>query len=331
MSAGPGDFRVPAPTAAVEPLAAAPSFSIVITAYEAAATTPDAVRSALGQTHPALEVIVVDDGSNDDLEAVLAQFGDRIEVVRKRNGGGASARNAGIEAASGDFMAILDADDVYHPRRLEALAELATARPDLDLLTTDARFLVAGEETGRFAAANPFATEDQRQAIFASCFVGGWPAVRLASLRAIGGFDEQMRIAYDWDCWLRLILAGAQAGLVERPYYDYVLRSGSLASSRVASFWERVRLLEKARANPALEPEEREPLETAIRWRRSEAVGEETKAVRAGEGDRGRLLRLAFAPRVALRARAAAALASLSPARAHRTGVEDRRSPEQPS
>jgi GT2 family glycosyltransferase len=329
VSAAKDCFCVPAPTAAVEPLASPPTFSIVITAYEAAATIAAAVDSALAQTHPAQEVIVVDDGSNDGLDAALTRFGDRIELVRKPNGGGASARNAGMKAASGSFMAILDADDVYHPRRLEALAELATMRPDLDLLTTDARFLVAGEETGRFAAANPFATADQRRAIFASCFVGGWPAVRLASLRAIGGFDEQMRIAYDWDCWLRLILAGAQAGLVDKPYYDYVLHSGSLASSRVASLWERVRLLEKARATPSLTAEERTSLGSAIRWRRSEAVREETQVMLAGEGSRGRPLELALAPNIALRARATAALASLAPALARRTTAQDRRAPEQ--
>jgi glycosyltransferase involved in cell wall biosynthesis len=327
MSAA-GDFLVPAPAAAVEPLAAPPTFSIVITAYEAAATIAAAVDSALAQTHPAHEVIVVDDGSRDELDAALAGFGERIKLVRKPNGGGASARNAGVEATGAEFMAVLDADDVYHPRRLEALAELARMRPDLDLLTTDARFLIGGRETGRFAAANPFATEDQRTAIFASCFVGGWPAIRLTSLRAIGGFDEQMRIAYDWDCWLRLILAGAQAGLVERPYYDYVLHAGSLASSRAASLWERVRLLEKALANPALRPHERDPLEAAIRWRRSEALREEAQLVRDGEGSRGGLLRLALAPNVALRARGEAALASLSPSLSRRT-AEDRRPPEQ--
>jgi glycosyltransferase involved in cell wall biosynthesis len=328
MSTMEDDFRAPAPVAAGEPLATAPSFSIVITAYEAAATVADAVRSALTQTHPAHEVIVVDDGSSDDLDAALAQFGDRIGLVRKENGGGASARNVGVAAASGEFMAILDADDVYHPRRLEALAELARARPDLDLLTTDARFIVAGKETGRFAAANPFATEDQRQAIFAGCFVGGWPAVRLTSLRAIGGFDERMRIAYDWDCWLRLILAGAQAGLVERPYYDYVLHSGSLASGRVASLWERVRLLEKALENPDLRPTERGSLATDIRWRRSEALREEARATLAGEGSRRQLLGSALGPNFALRARAAALAAAAVPALARRR-AEERRAPEE--
>src|SRR5262249_49874193 len=145
------------------------------------------------QTHAAHEVIVVDDGSTDDLEQALQPFAAQIAVISKRNGGGASALNAGADAASGEFMAILDADDAYDPRRLEALAYLARLRPDLDLITTDARFFVRGESAGSFAENTPFETVGQRTAIFESCFVGGWPALRLASLHAIGGFNEGLR------------------------------------------------------------------------------------------------------------------------------------------
>ena len=220
----------PAPPAALEPLQRPPTFSVVITAYEAAATVAAAIRSALDQTHPAHEVIVVDDGSSDDLMAAVAPFAGQIEVVRKSNGGGASARNAGVAAASGDFMAILDSDDLYDRRRLEALADLAVARPDLDLLTTDSRFMVDGHEVGRYASHDPFAASEQRTAILDSCFVGGWPAVRIARLEEIGGFAEDFRIAYDWNCWLRLILDGSSAGMVDEPLYDYTLHPGSLTS-----------------------------------------------------------------------------------------------------
>lgn len=311
----------------LRPPAVPPTFSIVITAYEAAGTIAAAVRSALEQTHSAHEVIVVDDGSRDDLAGALAPFAGMIEVVHKENGGGASARNAGAAAASGEFMAVLDADDSYRPRRLEAIAALATARPDLDLVTTDARFVVEGKAVGSFAAHNGFASTDQRTAIFANCFVGGWPAVRIAALERIGGFDEEMRIAYDWDCWLRLILSGSAAGMADEPLYDYVLRSGSLASSRVASLWERVRLLEKATGNPDLLPIERVPLDEAIRWRRSEAMREETKAVLDGALPRRRLRTLAGEDG-GLRARGFAALALLAPQFARRL-VSTRPSPEQ--
>lgn len=300
------------------------TFAIVITAYEAADTVAAAVDSALAQTRPAEEVIVVDDGSNDDLAGALAPYDGRIEVVHRPNGGGAAARNTGWRAARSDFMAVLDADDAYHPRRLEAIAELAAREPDLDLLTTDARLLASGEPAGTFATFTPFVHEGQRTAIFWTCFVGGWPAVRLSRLESIGGFDEQMRIAYDWDCWLRCILDGARAGFVEEPYYDYVLHQGSLSASRAPSLWERARLLEKARANSNLRAEERPELERALRMHRSRAVDAETQAALYLGGGRSKLAGLALAGRVEPRARLGAALGFLAPPLARRLVHEER-------
>jgi hypothetical protein len=301
-----------------------PTFAIVITAYEAAGTIAAAVESALAQTRPAEELIVVDDGSNDDLAGALVPYMDRIELVRRENGGGAAARNTGAEAARSDFMAVLDADDAYRPRRLEAIAALAEQRPELDLVTTDARLLAQGKPVGTFATFTPFIWENQRTAIFWTCFVGGWPAVRLSRLDSIGGFDEQMRIAYDWDCWLRCILDGGGAGFVDEPYYDYVLHQGSLSASRAPSLWERARLLEKAAANPSLRDEERPELERALRMHRSRAVDAETQAAVYGEGERAGLARLAVAPRLESRARLGAALGFLAPPLARRLVHEDR-------
>jgi hypothetical protein len=303
----------PTPAAPPEPLPAEPSFAIVITAYQAADTVAAAVRSALRQERPAEEVIVVDDGSTDELELALRPFADRIELIRQENGGGASARNRGLEATKSDFMAVLDADDEYQPRRLAAIAAAARLRPDLDIVTTDARFVVDGEPGGAFSDGTPFASEDQRLAIFSTCFPGGWPAVRRESLEAVGGFDESLRIAYDWDCWLRLILAGSAAGMVDEPLYDYVLRSGSLAAHRVASLWERVRLLEKATINPNLRPSELPSLERAIAWRRSEARREELYTLAQKPDARARLLRLATGGGAPARVRAGAVLGAGSP------------------
>ena len=308
----------------MKPLAEPPTFSIVITAYEAAATVGAAVQSALEQSVPPHQVIVVDDGSGDDIEGALRPYRDRIDVIRRENGGGAAARNTGAEAASGDFMAILDADDAYHPRRLEAIAELAGARPELDLVTTDARLILGGEEVGSFADATPFATRDQRTSIFETCFVGGWPAVRLSRLESIGGFDESFRIAYDWDCWLRAILDGAEAGFVDEPLYDYVLHDGSLSANRVASLWERARLLEKATGNPNLREEERPALNRAVRMNRSRAATAEVRASLYRGGPRLRLGRLPAAPRLEPHARIEALLAAVAPPLARRMLPDDR-------
>src|SRR5919106_6197910 len=106
-------FVAPPPSAgAVEP-GPVPTFSVLVPAYQAAETIGEALDSALGQTAPPLEVIVCDDGSTDDLDGALASYTERIVLLRKQKGGAASARNAAARAASGDFVALLDADDEY--------------------------------------------------------------------------------------------------------------------------------------------------------------------------------------------------------------------------
>ena len=285
----------------------------MIAAYQAAETVGDAISSALEQTYAAHEVIVVDDGSTDDTRGALRPYADRIRLLTKENGGAASARNVGARAATGEFLVILDADDTYHPRRLEALAEIASARPDLDLITTDASLIVEGESVSTFATHTPFAIENQRTAIFQSCFVGGWPAVRLERLLASGGFDESMQTGSDWECWTRLILEGSQAGLIDEPLYLYRLHPGTLTSNRVSSLWDRVKLLEKNGRSSTLRPEERTALQCALRRHRSRAVAAEAQAVLYGSASASRLLRLAFLSGIEPRARLSAIAALVAP------------------
>jgi len=100
-----------------------PLVSIVIDNYNYADYLADAVASALSQTYYQCEVIVVDDGSTDHSLAVLKKFGNRIAVIRKQNGGQASAFNDGICAARGEYIAFLDADDRMFPNRISRLVE----------------------------------------------------------------------------------------------------------------------------------------------------------------------------------------------------------------
>ena len=304
------EFRAPTPQRPTRP----PSFSVVIPAYQSKATIGDAVASALAQTCPPHEVIVVDDGSTDDLAGELSPYLDRISVIRKENGGAASARNLGVAAASGDFLAILDADDVWHPRRLEALEELAAARADLDIISSDTWFVLDGQRVGRFYAANPFSVTDQRIAILRNCFVGCCPAVRLARFRAIGGFDERLRAAEDWDCWIRLILDGATAGLVDEPLLEYRLHPGSLTSDRVRSLWARVQVLEKTATNPSLQPAERSELALSLLRHRTRAITAEAEAeLTRPRTRRLRLLHLAILRGVPTRIRLLVAAAAVVP------------------
>jgi glycosyltransferase involved in cell wall biosynthesis len=94
-------------------------FSVVIPVYNRAAEVARAIESVLAQTVGDFEVIVVDDGSTDDVERVISQFGDsRILFVRQVNCGASSARNRGIDTARGEYVAFLDSDDLYHPDHL---------------------------------------------------------------------------------------------------------------------------------------------------------------------------------------------------------------------
>jgi Glycosyl transferase family 2 len=280
-------FAVPSGPSGLEP-GKPPTFSVVICAYQAAHTIGAAVESALVQTVPAHEVIVVDDGSTDDTRVALRSYRHRITYIHQDNRGAAAASNVAVREAKGDFVAILDADDAFEPERLEALVELAVQRPDLDILMTDAYLEVDGETVGRFGERTPFAVADQPLEIFERCFIA-WPAVRRATLNAVGGFDETLRIGYDWECWIRLLHRGAAAGLVDQPLLRYrISGAGSLTDDRVAALRSRVQILERA-ACLDLTPAERRAVERFVSARRRRAMlAEADQALLDGRPDRRR-------------------------------------------
>jgi Glycosyl transferase family 2 len=298
---------------------------VLVPAYQAAGTIGETLESALSQTLPAREVIVCDDGSTDDITSAVAPYRDRITFLRKANGGGASALNAAARVATGDFVAALDADDAWARERLEALGALSTARPDLDLLGTDAWFEAARRRIGRFNEANPFADHDQCRAILERCFLFH-PAVRRRLLLTLGGFDESFPIAYDWECWIRLILDGARAGLVDQPLTSYRLRPGSLASARPASLRDRVRVLQKVQRRTDLAPELRRALDSFVADReRAALLAEAEHALSVGDPrPRRRLLALARARGASPHTRLKALMAASSP-RLARWAVLERR------
>ena len=299
-----------------------PTFSVLIPAYQAAETIGEAIESALEQTRPPVEVVVCDDGSTDDLPSVLSPYLGRIKVVRQENRGGAAALNTALRLASGDFAAVLDADDAYLPRRLEALAQLGAARPDLDILAGDAYFERDGQIVGRIYDAREFPVDDQRRAILDWCFLFN-PAVRRSRLVEIGRFDASLRIGYDWDCWLRLILSGSRAGLVPEPLTRYRMVSGSLSDDRPRSLRERVTLLEKAESHPDLRADERRFLAERLSAARRRALLAESRfAICDHSRDaRRRALAVAFGPRMRPATRMKAFVAAFAPSLARRVIV----------
>lgn len=308
-------IEAPPPHGVLE-TAGVPTFSVLIAAHDSAPVVGDAILSALGQTTPPLEVIVCDDGSSDGLAAALRPFAGQIVVLRQENRGEAAAKNAAAAAAAGDYVAILDADDVYLPERLESLGALAAERPDLDILTTDAYLEVDGRFVRRcYEASWPFEVHDQRGAILERNFVFGLAAVRRLTLLAAGGFDESLRWASDWDCWIRLIHGGARVGLVSQPLARYRLSATSLSARRTALYQGRVAVLEKAMTLNGLSPAERSRLRQAVaRERTRVAVSAAHDALRANDPAARRLaLASAVAPGVPLPTRLRALAAGAAP------------------
>jgi glycosyltransferase involved in cell wall biosynthesis len=112
-------------------MASNPLVSILINNYNYAPYLRHAIDSALGQTYTNIEVIVVDDGSQDDSRQIIESYGDKIIPIFKENGGQASAFNAGFLRATGDIVCFLDSDDLFHPQKLESVVEAFSKHPEI--------------------------------------------------------------------------------------------------------------------------------------------------------------------------------------------------------
>jgi GT2 family glycosyltransferase len=247
---------------------AVPTFSVLVAAYQAAGFIGEALTSVLSQSTPPLEVIVCDDGSTDDLAGAVGAVDTtgRVRVVRIAHGGEAAAKNAAAREAVGDYLVILDSDDVYLPGRLEALGALAAERPDLDILTTDAWLEINGRRIGRcYEGGNSFAVDVQRTAILERNFVFGLAAIRRQRFLETGGFDEDIGYTTDWELWIRMILDGSSVGLVDVPLAAYRLRESAMSSRREQMAYGRLQTLRKALAHPRLADAERDVLLGSIR------------------------------------------------------------------
>ena len=124
-----------------------PPFSVVVPLYNKKRYVIDTLRAVLAQTHPADEILVVDDGSTDGgADAVRAAFGDRVRVITQPNQGVAAARNTGLSAARNELVCLLDADDYWEPEYLAEMARLASAFPDAQFYGVGHIYVDGGRE-----------------------------------------------------------------------------------------------------------------------------------------------------------------------------------------
>jgi hypothetical protein len=292
-----------------------PSFTVVIAAHQSSAVIRGALDSVFAQTYPAAQVVVCDGGSTDDLDAALAPYRARLELLRSGDLGPSHSRNRCAAVATGSHLAFLDDDDEWLPHRLERVAELLVARPDLGMVATNGWYVVNGSRRRLLHTSPPTrAVADTRRAVLAGNIVF-FPVVSRRLFERVGGFDESLWRMEDWDCWLRLVLDGATLGWIAEPLVQYRRQPGSLSTNRAAMRLAGLEVTAKALTRDDLSPDERAVAERAqSRLRASLEVDQAIDAVTRGARDaRARCARVAAGPVHPVRLRLAFAAASASP------------------
>lgn len=233
-----------------------PLVTIVIPCFNHGHYLRVTLESVLAQTYMHWEAIVVDDGSTDDTRVVAAQFTDlRIRYTYQENQGLSAARNTGIRAARGDYLAFLDADDEWEPCFLEACtAVLATDRKTAAVVTLT-RFIdekgVALPKLGGQA----FRPEKFRDRLLEGGFFPVHAVlVRSDSVRQAGMFNEALTSVEDWDLWLRLSTVGAAFRSVPEPLARYRISAGSMSSNAGRMHANRMAVLTKQFGPPDGDP-----------------------------------------------------------------------------
>lgn len=189
--------------------------SVVIPAHDAETTLPNAIRSALAQTVLPDEVVVVDDGSVDGTAAAAARFGPPVRVIHQDRQGPSAARNAGVAASGGEWVAFLDADDEWHPAKLER--QLEAAGEGIALVATDwSRALTVGAPP----AALPRTAITTTRILLLNRFQTSTVLLSRRAFDAAGGFDPSLDGVEDWDMWLRASEHGAVVKL-DWPFVRY--------------------------------------------------------------------------------------------------------------
>jgi glycosyltransferase involved in cell wall biosynthesis len=181
-----------------------PVVSVIIPCFRQAHFLRDSIDSALAQTYPHVEVVVVDDGSPDDASAVAARY-PTVRSVRQRNQGLSSARNAGFMESTGRYLVFLDADDRLTPDALRLGVSELTAHPECAFVAGEHRLI---DELGHPmpAAPRPFVSRDHYLELLKTNFIWCPASVmyRRSVFAAVGTFDPSLRSAEDYDLYLRI-------------------------------------------------------------------------------------------------------------------------------
>ena len=243
-----------------------PRVSVVMPAYNAAATIGAAVSSVLRQTYRELELVVVDDGSTDATGAIAAAHEGAVRVVRQENKGVAAARNRGIDEAAGELIAFCDADDILFDEHVSELVATYDSHSGKRIATANSYWLFpAGIDSSKVRYRGRFPERArQRLAILEQNFVSTMSLFPRSLAAEVGPFDEARQRAEDWDFWLRAVFAGYEVVLQPRPLALYRWSAAGLSSSYERMDEDVVDILRTVAARGDLRDDERAYLERRL-------------------------------------------------------------------
>jgi glycosyltransferase involved in cell wall biosynthesis len=223
--------------------------SVIIPNYNQQKYIRDALQSVFTQTHRDFEVIVIDDGSTDESKKIIDEYGDEVRYIWQENKGLAGARNTGIKAARGEFVAFLDADDIWLPTYLETMQQLIAQHPEGTLYYCGAQCIdnegnrlpqIVGQPIP--AGTNP---EAMYQFLLRSNFlIPSTITVRRDVLLDAGLFDEALRYCEDIDLWLRIAADHVFVGTASS-HVLYRIHSSSLSTNPQKTQETKFRVIEK--------------------------------------------------------------------------------------
>ncbi len=223
--------------------------SVIIPSYNSAAYLAEAIDSAFKQTFKNIEIIVIDDGSSDNTADIIKPYLNRIQYYKKQNAGPASARNVGLSHAKGDYVAFLDADDVWVPEKLEKQLKLIESNPAIGIVTCGEHQMDVNGKV--FDSTRYIQYKDKNEFLnqmLIKNMVGGGSCcvVRRKCFDRIGLFDENLRGTEDWDMWMRLAEEYEVASIAEPLFYARIVpNSVSSLQNSMKMFNNEIKLLDK--------------------------------------------------------------------------------------
>ncbi|MBV8980161.1 MAG: glycosyltransferase [Acidimicrobiia bacterium] len=264
---------------------------VAIAAYRAGTVLGACLGTIAGQTSPAAQVVVVDDGSGDDTSDVARRWASILPlqvVVLKSNSGVATALHRAVEATDTELVALIGADDMWLPDHLETLSRVHRERGGIAMADAYRWEEGKGIRPRTFSSYHPVPNpSEQPAAILRENFVFVGSVFERTAYDRVGGFRAEHTGAEDWDLWIRMIRAGERVHSADRPTAIYRLSPGGMTrDERIRAAY--LRMLEEARADAATDAE-RSAASDTIRWLRARShLGLAHAAARRGDNAEAR-------------------------------------------